>query len=174
MTREGPPNEGSAAKRALRALQEMQARLAELEGRVREPVAIVGMGCRFPGAPDLDSFWQMLVEGRSGVGEVPADRWDINALYHPDPGIAGRVMTRFGGFLDGLDEFDAHFFGISPREAPHVDPRQRLMLEIVWEALEDAGIPPDSIAGSDTGVYFGVLTNDYDQLISEDLSRFEV
>jgi myxalamid-type polyketide synthase MxaE and MxaD len=174
MSQDRTSPEASSTKRALRALQEMQVRLAELEGQARDPIAIVGMGCRFPGARHLDAFWEMLENGRDGITEVPPDRWDINSLYHPDSSVPGTVMTRWGGFLDELDQFDAQFFGISPREAPHVDPRQRLMLEVVWEALEDAGIPPDNLAGTDTGVFFGVLTNDYDQLVSKDLTRFQV
>lgn len=129
-----------------------------------EPVAIVGLGCRFPGAPSPEDLWSLL-EGRgSGITKVPPGRWSVGARL---------PAGRFGGFLQGLDRFDAAFFGISPREAPHVDPRQRLTLELSWEALEDAGIPPDSLAGSDTGVFIAVLSNDYDQLLFRDLSRVD-
>jgi myxalamid-type polyketide synthase MxaE and MxaD len=139
-----------------------------------EPIAIVGMGCRYPGAEGLSAFWDLLIQGRDAVKEVPPERWDVNAYYHPDPNAAGKIKGRCGGFLDQVDRFDAAFFGISPREAPHVDPRQRLMLEVAWETLEDAGIPPERLAGSRTGVYVATLTNDYDQQISRDLTRFEV
>ncbi|HZT33354.1 MAG TPA: type I polyketide synthase [Bryobacteraceae bacterium] len=140
----------------------------------REPIAIIGMGCRYPGAPGLAQFWDLLIEGRDAVKEVPPERWDVNAYYHPDQNAAGKIKARCGGFLDEVDRFDAAFFGISPREAPHVDPRQRLMLEVAWETLEDAGIPPEQLAGSRTGVYIATLTNDYDQLISRDLTRFQI
>jgi myxalamid-type polyketide synthase MxaE and MxaD len=137
------------------------------------PIAIVGMACRFPGAPDLEAFWRLLLEGRDAVEEVPLERWDVNAYYDPDRSAPGKVVQRYGGFLRDVDRFDAAFFGISPREAPHVDPRQRLMLEVAWEALEDAGIPAEAVAGSATGVYVAVLTNDFDQLLSRDLTRFQ-
>lgn len=138
-----------------------------------EPVAIVGMGCRFPGAASPAQFWQLLCAGHAGITEVPPDRWDMQQLYDPDPAAPGKMITRWGGFLHQLEQFDAAFFGIAPREAPHVDPRQRLMLEVAWEALEDAGIPPDSLAGSRTSVFVAVLSNDYDQLLFEDLTRVD-
>ncbi|MCH9650133.1 MAG: SDR family NAD(P)-dependent oxidoreductase [Deltaproteobacteria bacterium] len=156
----------SPTKRALKALQEMQGRLDEFEARRSEPIAIVGMGYRFPGADSVAAYWQLLTEGADAISEVPAHRWDIHRLYHPDPDARGKISGRWGGFLEGLDRFDTSFFGISPREAPYIDPRQRLLLEIAWEALENAGIPPESLAGSSTGVYTAVLTNDYDQMIS--------
>ena len=126
-----------------------------------EPVAIVGIACRFPGAPDLQSFWRLLVNGVDAISEVPPDRWDVNALYDPDPAAPGKMVTRWGGFLEGVDRFDAAFFGISPREANHIDPQQRMVMETTWEALEDAGIPPLSLAGSDTGVFIATLSTDY-------------
>ncbi|MEU2281080.1 aminotransferase class I/II-fold pyridoxal phosphate-dependent enzyme [Streptomyces sp. NPDC013178] len=121
---------------------------------VEEPIAIVGMGCRFPGAPDVDSFWRLLLDGRDAVGEVPRDRWDPQAVGTPP----------FGGFLDRVDEFDARFFGISAREAERMDPQQRLLLETAWQTLEDAGIAPTASAGTDTGVFVGVSSHDYAQL----------
>ena len=138
-----------------------------------EPIAIIGMACRFAGAASLEEFWQILVEGRDTVTEVPPDRWDANALYDPDADAPGKIKARLGGFLRDLDRFDAAFFGISPREAPHVDPRQRLMLEVAWEALEDAGIPAETLAGTSAGVYVATLTNDFDELLSRDPSRFQ-
>ena len=128
------------------------------------PVAVIGLACRFPGAASPDKFWRLLHEGEDAITSAPPDRWRPGGL-----GAAGR----FGGFLHGIDRFDAAFFGISPREAPHVDPRQRLVLELAWEALEDAGIPPDSLAGSDAGVLIAVLSNDYDQLLFRDLDRVD-
>lgn len=159
----------SPAKQALLAIKELQGQLDALN----EPVAIVGMGCRYPGAEGAAAFWRLLAEGVDAVTEVPGERWDVEALYNPDASVPGRMTTRWGGFLRRLDEFDASFFGITPREAPHVDPRQRIILEAAWEALEAAGIPPDSLAGTRTGVFLATLTNDYDHLLFEDLCRAE-
>ena len=122
------------------------------KAKSREPIALVGIGCRFPGGVhDADSFWKLLVEGRDAITEVPSDRWNLDAFYDPDPLVPARMHTRWGGFLDEIDRFDARFFGISPREAPNVDPQHRLLLEVSWEALEDAGLAPEKLAGSRTG-----------------------
>ncbi|GIV97567.1 MAG: polyketide synthase [Herpetosiphonaceae bacterium] len=129
--------------------------------RYPEPIAIIGMGCRFPGAKDVPAFWHMLTHGIDAIEEVPPDRWDVDKYYDPDPNKPGKVTTRYGGFLHDIDKFDAYFFGISPREAAHLDPRQRMLLEVTWEALEDAGIPPDSLAGTPTGVFIAVINNEY-------------
>src|SRR4051812_38042162 len=110
----------------------------EITIRDEDSVCIVGMACRFPGAENLQEYWELCWEGVDAITEVPAERWDINEIYDPDPRAAGKTYCRWGGFLRQLDRFDAGFFGISPREALHLDPRQRLMLEISWEALEDA------------------------------------
>lgn len=139
-----------------------------------EPIAIVGIGCRFPGAPDRDSFWQLLLTGGDAITEVPAERFDIDAVYDPDPATPGRIMTRYAGILDKVDEFDAAFFGISPREAIHVDPQQRLILEVAWEALEDAGIVPQTLEGSQTGVFIGQCSGEYEDLLLEDPERFNI
>ncbi|MDT3399504.1 SDR family NAD(P)-dependent oxidoreductase, partial [Streptomyces sp. B1866] len=128
----------------------------------REPIAIVGIGCRFPGGADGPaSFWRLLTEGRDAVGEVPADRWDADAVFAADPAAPGRTNSRWGGFLDRVDAFDHRFFGISEPEAARVDPQQRLLAEVAWEALEDAGLPADRLAGSRTGVYVGISSFDY-------------
>jgi acyl transferase domain-containing protein/acyl carrier protein len=124
-------------------------------------IAIVGLGCRFPGAPDPDAFWSLLRSGGDAIREVPADRWEVGAFYDPDPATPGRTTTRFGGFLPRVDEFDPSFFCISPREASHMDPQQRLLLEVAWEALENAGIAPQSLYGTETGVFVGISTSDY-------------
>ncbi|KZS61151.1 polyketide synthase [Mycobacterium ostraviense] len=133
---------------------------------VAEPVAVVGIGCRFPGeATDPDSFWDLLVDARNAISRVPADRWDADAFYDPDPLTPGRMTTKWGGFVPDVAGFDAEFFGITPREAAAMDPQQRMLLEVSWEALEHAGIPPDSLAGSRTGVMMGVYFNEYQSML---------
>jgi acyl transferase domain-containing protein len=129
-----------------------------------EPIAIVGMACRFPGAESPEAFWQLLLDGRDAITEVPPDRWDVNANYSADPQAPGKSYSRWGGFLDGVDLFDADFFGISPREANQMDPRQRILLEVAWHALQDAGLSPASLAGSNTGVFIGHMVGDYYEL----------
>src|SRR5437588_3435052 len=133
-------------------------------GGETEPIAIVGIGCRFPGANDPEAFWRLLRDGRDAITEVPADRWDISAYYDPHPGTPGKMSTRWGGFLEHVDRFDPHFFGISPREATRMDPQQRLLLEVAWEALEDAGLVAEQLAGTRTGVFVGISSNHYGQL----------
>ncbi|MEU1816313.1 aminotransferase class I/II-fold pyridoxal phosphate-dependent enzyme [Streptomyces roseifaciens] len=129
-----------------------------------EPIAIVGMGCRFPGAPDVDSYWRLLLDGRDAVGEVPRDRWD--------PGLVD--APRHGGFLDRVDAFDARFFGISAREAERMDPQQRLLLEVAWQAFEDAHVTPAHLAGSETGVFVGISSHDYAELQMPHLEAVDV
>jgi phthiocerol/phenolphthiocerol synthesis type-I polyketide synthase C len=129
-----------------------------------EPIAIVGMSCRFPGAGDSESFWYLLRNGIDAITEVPAERWNPNAFYDPKVGVPGKMNTRWGGFLEQIDQFDPHFFGIAPREAEHMDPQQRLLLEVSWEALEDAGMVPEKLRGTSTGVFVGVSTYDYCRL----------
>jgi acyl transferase domain-containing protein/NADPH:quinone reductase-like Zn-dependent oxidoreductase/acyl carrier protein len=152
-------------RQALRAVEQMQRKVAEAESRAHAPIAIVGMGCRFPGgAEDAESFWELLREGREAIGEVPADRWDREAFYDPDPTKPGKMISKFGGFLSDVDKFDAGFFGIAPREAATLDPQQRMLLEVTWQALESAGIAPKSLEGSRTGLYLGMSSGDYAQL----------
>ena len=136
--------------------------------QLRQPIAIVGMACRFPGgANSPDAFWQLLRDGVDAVGEVPPSRWDAGQFYDPDPQAPGKMYTRCGGFLDvPVDEFDSEMFGISPREAATMDPQQRLLLELVWEALEHAGVVIGDLKGSRTGVFVGINTADYLQLLS--------
>lgn len=155
----------SPVKRALRAIEELQARLRVAESAAREPIAVIGMGCRFPGGADSPAaFWQLLDNGVDAIGDIPAERWDLDHYYDPDPDAPGKISIRQGGFLPRIDRFDAKFFGISPREAAAMDPQHRLLAEVSWEALEYAGIPPLSLAGSRTGVFIGVGQNDYGQL----------
>lgn len=134
--------------------------------RTDEPIAIVAVSCRFPGAPDPEAFWEVLSGGVDAIREVPEDRFDIDEFYDPDPDVPGKTYTRFGGFLDEIDGFDPEFFGISPREAVWIEPQQRLMLETVWEGLERAGYAPAALRGSRTGVFVGVAANEYAHLLS--------
>lgn len=148
-------------QRAFVALEETRARLARAEGAAREPIAIVGMGCRLPGADNPQAFWRLLKEGREAIVPLPSDRWDTTALYDPDPEVPGRIATSAGGFLRDVRGFDPAFFGITRREAEGMDPQQRLFLEVAWESLENAGYPPDRQGRTSTGVYVGITGNDY-------------
>jgi acyl transferase domain-containing protein/acyl-CoA synthetase (AMP-forming)/AMP-acid ligase II/acyl carrier protein len=134
---------------------------SEARGGSLEPIAIIGIGCRFPGAADPSAFWQLLRDGVDAVREVPADRWNKDDYYDPDPAAPGKMNTRWGGFLNGIDMFDPQFFGIAPREAVRIDPQQRILLEVAFEALRDGGQSVDKLAGSRTGVFIGISTNDY-------------
>ena len=128
----------------------------------KEGIAIIGIGCRFPGGVNnAEAFWKLLVEGREAVSEVPPDRWNVGRFYDAEPGIAGKSIAKRGGFLDSIDQFDPQFFGISPREAPYIDPQHRLLLETAWEAIEDAGFVLDLEQGTDLAVFAGVSHNDY-------------
>ena len=130
-------------------------------------IAIVGMSCRFPGAPSPAAFWQLLRCGRDAITEVPADRWDIETVFSGELPETDRANIRRGGFLDNVDCFDAEFFGIAPREAAAMDPQQRLALELTWEALEDAGISPETVRGSQVGVFIGAIRSDYATLVAQ-------
>lgn len=127
-----------------------------------EPIAVVSMACRLPGGvADPDQLWRLLADGGDAIGPFPTDRWDVEELYDPDPDARGHSSAREGGFLPRIDTFDARMFGITPREATSMDPQQRLLLETAWEVLERAGIVPETLAGSTTGVYVGTMAGDY-------------
>ena len=136
--------------------------------QTQEPLAIVGVGCRLPGGVvDAQSFWQFLAEGRSGIIEVPPSRWTLDRHYHENAAIPGRMYTKWGGFVDNLDGFDARFWGITPREAVRMDPQQRWLLEVAWEAIEDAGVAPSRLRGQNVGVFVGISTHDYSAIQGE-------
>ncbi|MGE5268924.1 MAG: polyketide synthase, partial [Thiohalocapsa sp.] len=126
-----------------------------------EPVAIIGLGCRFAGGPDPDAFWRLLAAGGDAVAPVPAARWDHAGWFSPDAAARGRTNQQGGGFLPEIDGFDAAFFGIAPREAVQMDPQQRLMLEVAWEALESAALAPERLRGQPAGVYLGLYNDNY-------------
>ncbi|RYG32106.1 MAG: polyketide synthase, partial [Burkholderiales bacterium] len=160
----------SAIKLALLA----QKARAESEAILRaDPIAIIGMGCRFPGAENPEAFWNMLRDGVDAVSEVPADRWDAETFYDPDPSVPGKSMTKQGGFLRKIDSFDADFFGIMRREAERMDPQQRLFLEVATEALDHAGLPRERLAGSRTGVFIASYHSDYAALLYQDLESVD-
>ncbi len=159
-------------QRAVFALKETQARLEALERARSEPIAIVGMACRFPGgANDPASYWRLLCEGIDAIGPIPPERWNADDFYDPDPAAPGKMCTRCGGFLERIDEFDNHFFAISDREAARIDPQQRILLELGWEALEDAGLPPSKLRGANIGVFMGISLSDYGMMLSSDLAQ---
>ncbi len=165
MSNGATPDRKAILKEALHRIQELEARLAAAEQAKREPLAVIGLGCRYPGGVNSpQSYWQLLRDGVHAVTEIPPDRFDINAYYDPDHTTPGKVTTRWGGYMSDVDKFDPHFFGISPREAVHMDPQHRLLLQVVWEALEHAGQAPDKLHGSNTGVFVGITTNEYLQL----------
>ncbi|NEP63756.1 MAG: polyketide synthase, partial [Symploca sp. SIO2G7] len=153
--------------RALQVIEKLQAKLAAVDSAPPEPVAIVGVGCRLPGnANGPEAFWRLLATGKDAISRVPDNRWDADAYYDADPRAPGKIVTRSGGFIDHLNEFDAAFFGISPREAMGMDPQQRLLLEVSWEAMEHGGMVPEQWVGQPVGVFFGISSHDYSQYLS--------
>lgn len=141
----------------------------------KDPIAVIGIGCRFPGGCDThEKFWKFLENGENGITKVPPDRWDVDALYDANPDTPGKMTTKWGGFLDQIDQFDPVFFGISPREAKNMDPQQRLIMEVGWETLEDAGEAPSQLKGSKTGVFVGISGSDYGRLLFKDPSLLDL
>ena len=152
------------------AYDRIEALETERDALRSEPIAIIGMGCRFPGGADSPAlFWQLLEHGVDAITEVPVERWDIDAYYDPDPEAVGKMYTRYGGFLFDVEDFDALFFGISPREALSLDPQQRLLLEVSWEALEQANQVPSRLFRTPTGVFVGICANDYQYILEKNV-----
>ena len=157
MSAEEPTNVAGSAealspvKRALIEVRELRRRVAAHETERHEAIAIVGMGCRFPGGVvDAEGLWNLLSNSVDAITDVPPDRWDANRLFDADSDAAGKMYTRSGGFVADVDRFDPYFFGIPPREAASMDPQHRLLLEVAWEALENTGCDPSRLAGSDS------------------------
>ncbi len=153
---------------------ELQAKLEAAESARSEPIAIVGMACRFPGADSPEAYWALLRDGEDAITEIPPTRWDNSAYYDPDPDAPGKIATRWGGFVEPIDAFEPQFFGISAREAVSMDPQQRLLLEVTWEAIERAGYTPQRLAEAPTGVFVGICNSDYSQLcMAEDETKVD-
>lgn len=149
---------------ALQEIRRLKSELAEARHERATPIAVIGMACRFPSADGLDAFWNLLARGGDAITEIPADRWDVEAYYDPDPDAPGKMYTRWGGFIDGYDLFSPAFFGIAPREAVSLDPQQRVLLEVAWRALEDAGLAPEKLSAQQVGVYVGAGATDYSEI----------
>jgi acyl transferase domain-containing protein len=157
-----PPDHKARLKHAIVTIRRLQEQVAKLEQGRGEPIAIVGVGCRFPGGADgPEKFWELLEAGKDAITEVPSARWDRARYFDPDPAAPGKMYTLAGGFVADVERFDAGFFGMSPRVAAKLDPQQRMLLEVVWESLEHAGIPPTALAESSAGVFVGISTHDY-------------
>ncbi len=155
----------SLMKNAFLQIKELKTQLETMQRRKAEPIAIIGIGCRFPGGADTPAkFWQLLRDGIDAIEDIPQDRWDINEYYDPDPDAPGKMSIRQGGFVEHVETFDPNFFAISSREAVSMDPQQRLLLEVSWEALESAALIP--AFDSATGVFIGIANNEYDQLLA--------
>jgi 3-oxoacyl-[acyl-carrier-protein] synthase II len=164
----------SPTKKALLALQKMQQKIDALEKQKHEPIAIIGIGCRFPGANNPEEFWQLLVEGKNAITKVPPQHWNLQQYCNDGVNTPGKICNGYGGFVPHLKEFDATFFRIAPREAMSLDPQQRLLLEVSWEALENAAIPAEELQGSATGVFIGICGTDYwHQLLSRNPTQID-
>ena len=150
--------------------------MASAEGQQQSTprFAIVGYAARFPGAENTDEYWDVLREGRDAISEVPADRWDVDEFFDPDPDTPGKVATRRAGFVDDVTGFDAPFFGMSTREVRMLDPQHRILLETAWRAVEHSGTAPTALANTNTGVFIGLATHDYLGMASGELTFAEI
>ncbi|ETW95776.1 MAG: hypothetical protein ETSY1_29240 [Candidatus Entotheonella factor] len=164
------PSQPQTLEDALQEIAQLRAQLKAdepvhgLGASPQEPIAIIGMGCRFPGGVNTpEAFWELLARGGEALGDIPASRWDVDAYYDPEMSVPGKMYVRLGSYLDdaAIEQFDPQFFGISAREADRLDPQQRLLLEVSWEALEHAGIAPHTLKGSQTGIFVGQYWDDY-------------
>lgn len=171
----GTQNTSSLLSSALEQIRELRHQLDAFEEAENEPIAIIGLDCRFPGGiEDEDGYWHVLSQGINCISEIPADRWQIEKYYDPDPAKPGKMYTRHGGFLEGVDQFEPQIFGITPLEASTMDPQQRLLLEVSYSALERAGYSPDSLKGSKTGVFVGICFDDYAKVsLGSNLDKIE-
>jgi len=166
--------DAATVKAALLAVRRLQAKLDRLEAARTEPIAVVGIGCRFPGgASGPEALWRLLLAGGEGIVATPPDRWDSDAYYDADADAPGHMYVRAGGFLDDIDGFDPGFFGVAPREAASMDPQQKLVLEVAWEALEHAAIPPATLNRTETGVFLGICGFDHALRLSPDEHRID-
>ncbi|MEO1620578.1 MAG: polyketide synthase, partial [Cyanobacteria bacterium J06632_3] len=171
-----PSNYRDLLAEATIQIRKLRNQLEDIEQRQNEPIAIVGMSCRFPGdANTPEAYWALLRDGVDAVKEIPPERWNADQYYDEDAEMPGKMYTRYGSFVSGIDQFDPQFFGISPREARSLDPQQRLLLETSYTALENAGLPAFDLQGSSTGVFVGLSFDDYAQrsVRSGDLSRID-
>ncbi|MEI8402044.1 MAG: type I polyketide synthase, partial [Alcaligenaceae bacterium] len=165
MEQSAPESHLTSVKQALLALQAARKKIDALEKQQTEPIAIIGLGCRFPGdIASPEDFWELLSSGKDTIATIPESRWDGQAYYSPSYDDAGKIITTQGSFFSKVQESDPEFFGISPREAKNMDPQQHLLLEVCWESLEHANIVPESLAGSRTGVFIGICNQDYSRL----------
>ncbi|MDP4908740.1 MAG: amino acid adenylation domain-containing protein [Burkholderiaceae bacterium] len=164
----------SPLQKAYAAISKLRKKVDRLEHDARESIAVVGIGCRAPGANNPEELWQLISEGRDAIQKVPAERWNADQYYDPKPGKPGKSYTRHGGFIQGADQFEPDFFNISVREAEGMDPQQRILLEVTWEALENAGIPATALKGTQTGVFVGVTASDYGLLQANNARDDEV
>lgn len=167
-------SQATARPRGELPAEEARAAVAAEVQPATEPIAIVGIGCRYPGGiRDVDGFWEVVANGVHAVTEIPRARWDVDDLFDADPDALGKTCTRFGGFIEDVDQFDPHFFGIAPREAKSMDPQHRVLLEVVWEALEHAGTHPASLMNSDAGVFVGLNAHEYEVMSVGNLEQLD-
>src|SRR5207247_1634022 len=165
-----------ALRSSLREREQLREQNRLLAAREKEPIAVVGMSCRFPGGVQSpEDLWRLLVAETDAISQFPADRgWDLDRLYDPDPDTRGTVYTRDGGFVEGVGDFDADFFGISPREALSMDPQQRMTLELAWAAIESAGIDPTALEGTPAGVFVGAGATEYAGRLAADFEGYRM